>query len=110
MTPAGTEKTIGARLRRIAALPLLLPIELYRRVVSPFIAPRCRYYPTCSNYAVEALKTYGPIKGTILAAWRVVRCNPFSDGGFDAVEDQTLFKKHKHSSACADNHNHGVTA
>lgn len=107
-----TEGTRTARdsIRRLLALPLLLPVEFYRRVVSPFIAPRCRYYPTCSNYAVEALKTYGPVKGSILAAWRVLRCNPFSDGGFDAVADQKLFKQHKHSEACAENHNHGVTA
>lgn len=98
----------GARIRRIAAAPLLLPVLFYRKLISPFLAPRCRYYPTCSSYAVEALRTYGPFRGSVLAAWRVVRCNPFSDGGFDYVEDQRLFRHrpHGHGSACEDQHKH----
>jgi uncharacterized protein len=103
-----SNKTFGARLRQIATLPLLIPVFAYRKLVSPFLAPRCRYYPTCSTYAVDALKEYGPIKGSVLAAWRVVRCNPFSDGGFDYVEDQKLFRTHNHS--CDDNHKHGSAA
>lgn len=100
--------TSGSRLRELAALPLLVPVFIYRKLVSPFIAPRCRYYPTCSSYAVEALRSYGPIKGSILAAWRVMRCNPFSDGGFDYVDDQTLFKHHghSHSADCEEHHKH----
>lgn len=91
---------------------VLLPIELYRRIVSPMIAPRCRYYPTCSSYAVEAVRSFGPIRGTILACWRVLRCNPFSDGGFDAVADQRLFKAKPQSCGCAETHEQqrGVTA
>lgn len=69
----------------------LLPVHAYRRLISPFIAPRCRYYPTCSTYALEAIRTYGVFRGGVLAAWRVMRCNPFSDGGVDHVCDQTLF-------------------
>lgn len=80
----------------------LLPVLAYQKLVSPFIAPRCRYYPTCSSYAVEAVRTYGVFRGSILAAWRLVRCNPFSDGGFDHVEDQKLFKTRHHD--CADHH------
>lgn len=110
MNTAATSKSAGARLRKIAMAPVLLPIELYRRVVSPFIAPRCRYYPSCSSYAVDAIKTYGVFRGSVLAAWRVVRCNPFSDGGFDYVEDQTLFKAHAASGACNHHHKHGVSA
>ncbi len=76
------------------------------------LGPRCRYYPSCSHYAVEAVKTYGPIRGFVLASWRVVRCNPLSDGGFDYVEDQKLFRsirdeRHKHGD-CA--HKHGVAS
>jgi putative membrane protein insertion efficiency factor len=98
-----------ARLRKVAAFPFLLPVFAYRKLISPFLAPRCRYYPSCSAYAVDALKTYGPVRGSILAAWRVVRCNPFSDGGFDHVEDQKLFKSHSH--ACEDHHKrHGASA
>lgn len=81
---------------------VLLPIYAYRRLISPLIGPRCRYYPTCSNYAVEAIRTYGPLRGSLLAAWRVMRCNPFSDGGFDPVSEQQLFRRdHTHSVGCA---------
>jgi uncharacterized protein len=69
----------------------LTPITLYRRFISPLIAPRCRYYPTCSAYAVDAIRSYGVPRGLVLAAWRLVRCNPLSGGGFDPVEQQTLF-------------------
>ncbi len=82
----------------------MLPIQIYRKAISPMIAPRCRYYPSCSTYAVDALKAYGPVRGTILAAWRVVRCNPLSEGGFDYVDDQTLFKSRGHSHDCAEHH------
>jgi putative membrane protein insertion efficiency factor len=93
---------ISKSIRTIA----LTPVFLYRKLISPFLAPRCRYYPTCSSYAVEAVKTYGVFRGSILAAWRLVRCNPLSDGGFDYVEDQKLFKTHSHDCA----HDHKVAA
>ncbi len=92
MNTAATSKSAGARLRKIAMAPVLLPIELYRRVVSPFIAPRCRYYPSCSAYAEEAISELGVIRGTILAAWRLLRCNPFSKGGIDPVSERRLFR------------------
>jgi uncharacterized protein len=69
----------------------LLPLHLYRRVMSPLLGPRCRYYPSCSEYALEAVREYGLIRGSVLAAWRVMRCNPWSHGGFDHVHDQRLF-------------------
>jgi putative membrane protein insertion efficiency factor len=69
----------------------LLPLHLYRRVISPLVGPRCRYYPSCSQYAVEAVREYGVIRGGVLAAWRVMRCNPWSAGGFDHVHDQRVF-------------------
>ncbi|MGH2905497.1 MAG: membrane protein insertion efficiency factor YidD [Solirubrobacterales bacterium] len=87
-------------LRSSARAIALAPIHVYRRVVSPFIAPRCRYYPTCSTYGLEAIRTYGVIRGSVLAAWRLVRCNPLSDGGFDYLDDQKIFKHrcdHDHS-------------
>jgi putative membrane protein insertion efficiency factor len=106
-----TSQSLAARIRSAIVFVLLLPVHAYRRVISPLIAPRCRYYPTCSSYAVEALKTYGPLRGTVLAAWRVVRCNPFNEGGFDHVEDQKLFRRrgHGHGPPCDEHHNHGVT-
>jgi putative membrane protein insertion efficiency factor len=74
-----------ATLRAGVIALLLLPVRLWSRVISPALPPRCRYYPSCSRYAEEAIREHGPIRGTAMAAWRVVRCNPFSDGGFDPV-------------------------
>ena len=64
---------------------LILLIRFYRRVISPLKPPSCRFSPTCSQYAVEALRKHGLIKGLFLSAWRVLRCNPFSAGGSDPV-------------------------
>ena len=71
---------------------LLAPLHLYRRVISPAIAPRCRYHPTCSQYALEAVRSHGLIRGGVLAVWRVMRCNPWSQGGVDPVASQTIFR------------------
>ena len=79
-------------MKRIATAVLLTPIRAYQRWISPAIAPRCRYYPTCSNYAIEAIRELGPVRGSILAAWRVLRCNPFSHGGVDELKDRRLFR------------------
>ncbi len=76
---------------------VLAPITLYRRLVSPLLAPRCRYYPTCSDYAQQAIREYGAARGAALAAWRLLRCNPLSDGGLDYVEDQKLFRRQPHA-------------
>ena len=70
----------------------ITPIRLYQRLISPALGQRCKYYPSCSEYAVQAISTFGIIRGLILAAWRLLRCNPFSHGGFDPVENQRLFK------------------
>jgi uncharacterized protein len=80
--------------RRVIGAVLLAPISAYQRFVSPALPRRCKYYPTCSAYAVEAIRTLGPVRGTILAAWRLVRCNPFSHGGYDPVENRSIFKPH----------------
>ncbi len=79
-------------MKRFLAALLIAPIRLYQRLISPAIAPRCRYYPTCSGYAVEAIREFGPIRGLILAGWRVLRCNPWSHGGVDELSDRTLFR------------------
>lgn len=79
---------------RGSARLLLAPIRLYRRFISPAISNRCRYYPSCSAYAEESIRELGPVRGTILAAWRVLRCNPFSRGGIDHVADRRLFRAH----------------
>jgi putative membrane protein insertion efficiency factor len=69
----------------------LAPIRAYQRVVSPLLPSRCKYHPTCSEYAVQAIKTQGVLRGLVLAGWRILRCNPWSHGGFDPVENQRLF-------------------
>jgi uncharacterized protein len=73
--------------RRVA----ILPIALYRSFLSPLIAPRCKYEPSCSNYAIQAISEFGILRGVVLAGWRVLRCNPWSHGGYDPVEHQHLF-------------------
>ena len=72
---------------------LLALIRFYRKRISPLFPPMCRYYPTCSCYAVEAIETHGALKGSALALWRVLRCNPFSAGGYDPVPP----KKDRHT-------------
>lgn len=73
---------------------VLLPVRAYRRLVSPLLPQRCKYHPTCSAYAVEAVRSYGIIRGGVLAGWRLLRCNPWSHGGYDPVERQRLFEPH----------------
>ncbi|MEO8968315.1 MAG: membrane protein insertion efficiency factor YidD [Solirubrobacteraceae bacterium] len=75
-------------LRRLA----VAPIRAYQRLFSPALGQRCRYYPSCSTYAVQAVKNYGILRGLVLAVWRVLRCNPLSRGGVDPVHEQRLFK------------------
>ena len=70
------------------------PIRLYQRVISPALPRRCRYEPTCSRYAVEALQEFGILRGLVLAVWRELRCNPFSHGGYDPVTAQRVFSAH----------------
>jgi putative membrane protein insertion efficiency factor len=68
-------------------------LRVYQRAISPAFPRRCKYYPTCSEYAVQAVRRYGILRGTVLAAWRLLRCNPLSDGGYDPVSAQTLFRR-----------------
>jgi putative membrane protein insertion efficiency factor len=71
-------------------------IRVYQRVLSPLLGPRCKYYPSCSQYAVQAIGRYGILRGSVLAAWRLLRCNPFSHGGYDPVSAQRLFRAPAH--------------
>lgn len=68
-------------------------IRIYQKYISPIKPPSCRFYPTCSNYAVKAIKGYGLFAGFILSAWRVMRCNPLNKGGIDPVPEKFLFFK-----------------
>jgi len=67
---------------------LLALIAAYSRWISPARPRRCRYEPTCSAYAAESISRFGAVRGTLLAAWRLLRCNPFNHGGFDPVPER----------------------
>jgi uncharacterized protein len=70
----------------------IAPIRFYQRAISPGIPSRCKYHPSCSQYAVDAIRHYGILRGVVLAGWRLLRCNPWSHGGVDFVQDQKLFR------------------
>ncbi|MBO4659146.1 MAG: membrane protein insertion efficiency factor YidD [Prevotella sp.] len=78
-------RAIVGAISKAAVWVLLLPIIFYQRCISPFTPPACRFTPTCSEYAKQALKKHGPIKGLALAIWRVLRCNPWGGSGYDPV-------------------------
>ncbi|MGE5679750.1 MAG: membrane protein insertion efficiency factor YidD [Bacillota bacterium] len=61
-------------------------IRLYQKLISPLFPPSCRFYPSCSEYSLQAFKKYGVIKGGIKSIWRILRCNPFNKGGYDPLE------------------------
>ena len=71
---------------------VLAPVLLYQRVISPALPRRCKYEPTCSAYAVDAVRQFGILRGLVLAGWRLLRCNPWSHGGYDPVSAQRVFR------------------
>jgi putative membrane protein insertion efficiency factor len=81
--------------KRLARELFLLPLHAWR-LISPALPPRCKYYPSCSAYAVQAVRELGVVRGSIVAGWRVLRCNPWSLGGVDELGDRTLFCDHTH--------------
>ena len=74
---------------------LLKGIRLYQKYLSPLKSTKCPYYPSCSAYAVTAIEKRGPLVGMILAVWRLLRCNPFSHGGYDPVPERGFTKRFK---------------
>jgi uncharacterized protein len=76
----------------IARKVVLAPIRVYQVAVSPLLRPRCRYAPSCSDYAAQSIREYGILRGLVLAGWRLLRCNPFSSGGLDPVSAQRVFR------------------
>ena len=78
-----------------AARFVLAPVRFYQRVISPALPRRCKYHPTCSAYAMQAVERYGILRGAVLAGWRLLRCNPCSHGGYDPVSEQTLFRERR---------------
>ncbi|MGO8705727.1 MAG: membrane protein insertion efficiency factor YidD [Candidatus Brocadiia bacterium] len=65
---------------------LIALVRAYQKGLSPLLGPRCRFYPSCSQYMIEAIRTRGAVRGALKGAWRLLRCNPFSPGGYDPVE------------------------
>lgn len=91
-------------IRTVGQLPrlfLISGVRGYRRWISPLSSPQCKYHPTCSTYALEALEVHGAVKGSALSVWRVARCNPWSDGGVDDVPlpGQRLFRLRRNNTA-----------
>ncbi len=80
--------------------PLIWLIRFYKKNISSRTPPRCKYYPTCSSYGIGAIERFGAVKGTALTIWRILRCNPFSSGGYDPVPEK---KKPKRISYGKDN-------
>jgi putative membrane protein insertion efficiency factor len=80
---------------RLIERTIALVIRAYQRLISPLLPRRCKYEPSCSAYAVEAVGSFGPARGLVLAGWRILRCNPFSYGGYDPVDAQRLFQRRR---------------
>jgi putative membrane protein insertion efficiency factor len=70
----------------------IAPLRLYQLVASPLLGQRCKYHPSCSQYAIDAIREFGVLRGSVLAAWRLARCNPWSHGGVDYARDQRVFR------------------
>ena len=79
---SGRAKTLAFQ---VLGAPLLALLWVYQRLISPALGPACRYYPSCSQYAVEAIRMRGPLVGPVLAIRRLLRCHPWAEGGFDPV-------------------------
>lgn len=93
---------------------LLQLVKFYRKHISPKKPPCCKYYPTCSAYALEAIEKHGALKGAVLSAWRILRCNPWSMGGVDNVPDKfslyTLNKRYgKGNTVPPENNENNIT-
>jgi putative membrane protein insertion efficiency factor len=85
---------------KYAKLVTLQLLQAYKWAISPMFSPACRYLPTCSEYAMEAVERYGAVRGGLMTLWRLVRCHPFAHGGYDpVVREKPLFAKHARSGA-----------
>ncbi len=77
-------------------------VKFYKKFISPLFPPCCKYYPTCSTYALTAIERFGALRGTLLAIWRILRCNPWSMGGIDYVPEKFTFKVKKYDYSSDD--------
>ena len=78
-------RTVWNYVTKVLSWLLLLPIRFYQLYISPLLGPSCRFTPTCSEYARQAILKHGPFKGLYLAVWRILRCNPWGGSGYDSV-------------------------
>ena len=81
-----------ASVTRLPALVGMGLIQLYRHTIGVLWGGNCKYHPTCSQYALDAVREFGLVRGSVLAGWRLLRCNPWSRGGVDYAHDQRLFR------------------
>ncbi|MGA9517957.1 MAG: membrane protein insertion efficiency factor YidD [Trichococcus sp.] len=81
-------------------------IRGYQKVISPLFPPSCRYYPTCSNYSVQAIQKHGAIKGSLMGIARILRCHPFVKGGYDPVPEQFSIRRNKEDEHSHSEHEH----
>ncbi|WP_084099911.1 membrane protein insertion efficiency factor YidD [Demequina sp. NBRC 110051] len=88
-------RAVARSVMRVPALALAGLIRLYQLVISPLTGPTCKYYPSCSHYGLTAVRRHGAVRGGALAVWRVLRCNPWSNGGVDDVpaKGEPLFRR-----------------
>lgn len=86
-------------MKRLPQRAVLLLLRAYKWAISPMLPPACKYVPTCSGYAMEAVERYGAVRGGFMAAWRLLRCHPFAKGGYDPVVKRTT--DHRHTTAQA---------
>ncbi|MBO5262354.1 MAG: membrane protein insertion efficiency factor YidD [Clostridia bacterium] len=77
---------------------LIVFIKFYKRAISPYLPKACRFTPTCSEYAIEAIGRFGAIRGSLLAFYRILRCNPFCRGGYDPVPEKFTFKRQEETT------------
>jgi len=86
-------RALAAAVPKACAAVLIFAIRLYQMFLSPLLPNSCRFYPSCSSYAMNAIAKFGPLKGSLLAGWRLLRCHPLNDGGFDPVPDTFRFSR-----------------
>ncbi|MDE6833570.1 MAG: membrane protein insertion efficiency factor YidD [Ruminococcus sp.] len=84
---------------------LIMLVKFYRKFISPLFPPCCKYYPTCSTYALTAIERFGAFRGILLTAWRLIRCNPWSMGGIDYVPEKFTFRIKKYDYTSCDCYN-----
>lgn len=99
-----TTRSVASVQRSVLRIPrrlLVLAIRGYQRFISPLTPPTCRFYPSCSQYAVIALERHGVWRGTRLAVWRILRCNPWNPGGVDDVPPAGPHRRHPHGAVAS---------